>query len=84
MTKLKDAKIKHAEARGEKKHAGRTASMHANDQTYDQTETCQNQTCQSTRKEETCRKHAQIKHAEARGKKKHAGMTASLHTNDQT
>ena len=30
---LKHAKIKHAEARGKKKHAGRTASLHANDQT---------------------------------------------------
>jgi len=29
---LKHAKIKHAEARGKKKHAGRTASLHANDQ----------------------------------------------------
>ena len=29
-------------------------------------------------------KHAEIKHAEARGKKKHAGWTASLHANDQT
>ena len=28
-------------------------------------------------------KHAKIKHAEARGKKKHAGKTASLHANDQ-
>ena len=30
---LKHAKIKHAEARGKKKHAGRTAALHANDQT---------------------------------------------------
>ena len=29
---LKHAKIKHAEARGKTKHAGRTASLHANDQ----------------------------------------------------
>ena len=29
-------------------------------------------------------KHAEIKHAEARGKKKHAGWTTSLHANDQT
>ena len=29
---LKHAKIKHAEARGKKKHAGRTASLHANDE----------------------------------------------------
>ena len=41
---LKHAKSKHAEARGKKKHAGRTASLHANDQTL----TCQNQTCRST------------------------------------
>ena len=27
MTKLKHAKIKHAEERGKKKHAGRTASL---------------------------------------------------------
>jgi hypothetical protein len=33
MTKLKHAKIKHADARGKKKHAGRTAALHANDQT---------------------------------------------------
>ena len=29
---LQRAKSKHAEARGKKKHAGRTASLHANDQ----------------------------------------------------
>ena len=30
---LKHAKSKHAEARGKKKHPGRTAALHANDQT---------------------------------------------------
>ena len=33
LTVLKHAKIKHADARGKKKHAGRTAALHANDQT---------------------------------------------------
>ena len=31
LTVLKHAKIKHAEARGKTKHAGWTASLHAND-----------------------------------------------------
>ena len=101
MTKLKHAKIKHAEARRRP--------------TEESASTCQKQTCRSTRKEETCRKdrifackwpnlnmpksnmpkhvagrqkkalqRAKSKHAEARGKKKHAGRTASLHANDQT
>jgi len=30
---LKHAKIKHAEARGQKQHAGRTASLHRHDET---------------------------------------------------
>ena len=34
---MKHAKIKHAETNGTKKHAGRTASSIATDQTYDQT-----------------------------------------------
>ena len=85
MTKIKLAKIKQAEARGKKKETCRKDRIFVCKGPHLNMPKSNMPKHVAVRNEDTCRKDklASIKHAESRGKKKHAGRTASLHANDQ-